>query len=177
MYRQLVPDRPGEQAGLIHPDPSVDLARVAAKKLLCRAALGEDPPDRGRPRGFRPGLPGAAGTLAGRDGPYVADRRRRRWTTTSSPPRRSPTAAGRPSPARRPGPRSSRARSTSARCSGGSTWSRSTSGTRDCTVGWNAAIAMVPGPDRPRTGSWPTIRSSWATRLSSATRIRSSPIT
>ena len=29
---------------LVHPDPSVDLARVAAKKLLCRAAAGENPP-------------------------------------------------------------------------------------------------------------------------------------
>src|SRR5205807_2424878 len=44
MYRQLVPDRPDDRLGLIHPDPSIDLARVAAKKLLCQAALGDEPP-------------------------------------------------------------------------------------------------------------------------------------
>src|SRR6516165_10540873 len=32
-YRQLVPDRANVVSGPIHPDPSVDLARVAAKKL------------------------------------------------------------------------------------------------------------------------------------------------
>ena len=46
-YRQLVPDHPTAHPGLIYPDPSVDLARVAAKKLLCRAALGDEPPSPG----------------------------------------------------------------------------------------------------------------------------------
>ncbi len=41
MYRKLVPDGPDDTFSLIHPDPSVDLARVAAKKILCRAAQGE----------------------------------------------------------------------------------------------------------------------------------------
>ena len=43
-YEQLVPDRSGGPRTLVHPDPSVDLGRVAAKKLLCRAAIGEHPP-------------------------------------------------------------------------------------------------------------------------------------
>ena len=40
----IVADRPDDPYILVHPDPSVDLARVAAKKLLCRAAAGENPP-------------------------------------------------------------------------------------------------------------------------------------
>ena len=36
MYGRLVADRPGDPILLVHPDPSVDLARIAAKKLICR---------------------------------------------------------------------------------------------------------------------------------------------
>ncbi len=43
-YEQILPDRSGGPRTLIYPDPSVDLGRVAAKKLLCRAAIGEHPP-------------------------------------------------------------------------------------------------------------------------------------
>ena len=89
-YRQLVPDRPTAR-GLIHPDPSVDLARVAAKKLLCRAALGDDPPTPGGPRGVRRGLSERRGTLAGRKGPDLES-----WPRRCAPTAR---AAG---PARRP---------------------------------------------------------------------------
>jgi len=71
LYRQLVPDSPGDRSGLIHPDPSVDLARVAAKKLLCRAAEAEDPPDRAALEAFAAAYPDAAGALAGRSGPYA----------------------------------------------------------------------------------------------------------
>lgn len=43
-YDQLAPDRSGGPRTLAYPDPSVDLARVLAKKLLCRAAIGNHPP-------------------------------------------------------------------------------------------------------------------------------------
>jgi cellulose synthase operon protein C len=70
-YRRLVPDRPGEVSGLVHPDPSINPARVAAKVLLCRAALGEDPPGPEDLKAFAATYPGAAGALAGREGPLV----------------------------------------------------------------------------------------------------------
>ncbi|HKI20841.1 MAG TPA: hypothetical protein VKA15_23315, partial [Isosphaeraceae bacterium] len=44
LYRLLVADRADDPFALVHPDPTVDLAKVAAKKLLCRGALGEHPP-------------------------------------------------------------------------------------------------------------------------------------
>ena len=70
-YGQLVADRPEDTFTLVHPDPTVDLARVAAKKLLCRAALGENPPGPADLKDFASRYPGAAGTLAGRTGPYT----------------------------------------------------------------------------------------------------------
>ncbi|MFO0909278.1 MAG: PQQ-binding-like beta-propeller repeat protein [Isosphaeraceae bacterium] len=69
-YRRLVPDAPGGSSGLVHPDPSVDLARVAAKKLICRAAQGDVPPTPEDLDAFKKAYPNAAGALAGRDGPY-----------------------------------------------------------------------------------------------------------
>ncbi len=71
LYRQILPDRPGEGAELVYPDPDVDLARVAAKKLLCRAALPENPPGPNDLPAFAKKYPGAKGSLAGRDGPYL----------------------------------------------------------------------------------------------------------
>ena len=70
MYRPLVPDRPDDTFGLVHPDPSVDLARVAAKKLLCRAAAGEKLMLAQELESFRNRFPGATGALTGRKGPY-----------------------------------------------------------------------------------------------------------
>jgi cellulose synthase operon protein C len=67
-YRRLVPDFAGEAPGLMHPDPSIDLARVAAKILLCRAALGETPPSPDDLKTFRARYPKAEGVFAGRDG-------------------------------------------------------------------------------------------------------------
>jgi outer membrane protein assembly factor BamB/tetratricopeptide (TPR) repeat protein len=67
-YRRLVPDSSGEPPGLVHPDPNVDLARVAAKILLCRAVLGETPPTPADVAAFRAAYPKAAGAFAGRDG-------------------------------------------------------------------------------------------------------------
>lgn len=71
LYRQLVPDQGSARLGLIHPDPSVDVARVAAKKLLCRAALAQAPPGQAELDAFAKAYPGATGTLAGRVGPYL----------------------------------------------------------------------------------------------------------
>ena len=125
MYRQLAPDRPGDRSGLIHPDPSIDLARVAAKKLLCRAAEDEDPPDRAALEAFAAAYPNAAGALAGRSGPYAETLAEALRLDHLAPPP-SPTAAGRRSPARRRGPRSFPGRSTSGRSSGGSSSRRTT---------------------------------------------------
>ena len=69
LYNQLVPDQPDDPLALIHPDPSVDLACVAAKKLLCRAA-GDNPPSRADLDEFARRFPGATGSLAGKKGAY-----------------------------------------------------------------------------------------------------------
>ncbi len=68
MYGRLVADSTDV---LVHPDPSVDLPRVAAKKLLCRAAQGENPPTREAIDDFAKRYPGAEGSLAGRKGNYA----------------------------------------------------------------------------------------------------------
>lgn len=67
-YRRLVPEPPGLQADLVHPDPSVDRARVAAKILLCREALGVDPPGPADLKAFETAFPNATGPFAGRRG-------------------------------------------------------------------------------------------------------------
>jgi outer membrane protein assembly factor BamB len=108
-YRHVVPDRPGDGAGLVHPDPSVDLAQVAAKKLLCRAALGDTPPGAADLAAFAKGYPGAKGKLAGRDGPYLATLtealKNDRLSPAALPDGRWPTFAGSPTRTRVvPGP-------------------------------------------------------------------------
>ena len=97
-YRQLVPDKATGGRGLVHPDPSVDLARVAAKKILCRAAIGDDPPTKADIEAFAKAYPKAEGSLAGRTGPLTtivaeavgADR----LTVPAEPDGRWPTFAG-----------------------------------------------------------------------------------
>jgi outer membrane protein assembly factor BamB len=69
-YSRLVADAQDDPHVLVHPDPSVDLARVAAKKLLCRAALREYPPSRADLDEYARRYPDAAGSLAGRTGAY-----------------------------------------------------------------------------------------------------------
>ncbi len=100
MYRRLVPDRPDDRSGLVHPDPSVDLARVAAKKLLCRAALGENPPDNAALDAYAKAYPDVAGTLAGRTGPYLQSLKQAlasdRLAPPAQPDSRWPTFAGSP---------------------------------------------------------------------------------
>ena len=68
LYRRLVPDRGGISSGMAYPDPGVDLARVAAKKLLCRAALGTDPPAPDDLTAYANDYPDAKGSIAGREG-------------------------------------------------------------------------------------------------------------
>jgi outer membrane protein assembly factor BamB/tetratricopeptide (TPR) repeat protein len=100
MYRQLVPDRPGDRTGLIYPDPSVDLARVAAKKLLCQAALGYMPPTAADLAAFAAAYPGATGKLAGREGPLLQivteALKNDQLAPTAEPDGRWPTFAGAP---------------------------------------------------------------------------------
>jgi len=107
-YRRLVPDRPGAGAGLVHPDPSVDLARVAAKKLLCRAAAG-GPPEPADLEAFAGVYPNASGQLAGREGAYAATLAQAlkadRLAPPAQPDGRWPTFAGSPTRSRVvPGP-------------------------------------------------------------------------
>ncbi len=107
-YRQLVPDGPAEGRGLTHPDPSVDLARVAAKALLCRAAMAENPPTAADIAAYAKSYPEAKGEIAGRTGPFaksVADaigvdrlsvpaQPDGRWPTFAGSPTRSKVAPG-----------------------------------------------------------------------------------
>lgn len=67
-YRRIYADKPGEELGLVHPDPDVDPARIAAKKLLCRAALEEISPKGDEISAFSQAFPGAKGKIAGREG-------------------------------------------------------------------------------------------------------------
>ena len=121
MYRQLVLDRADDAFSLVHPDPSIDLARVAAKKVLCRAAAGGASSLAADVEAYAKRFPGAAGNLAGRKGPYatILEQAYDRiiWRL-----RASPTAAGRPSPGLSRVPRSSPSRLTPGRCSGEPAW-------------------------------------------------------
>ena len=108
-YRHLVADKSDPGANLVHPDPSVDLARVAAKKLICRAALGENPSTSADLDAFAVSYPEASGALAGRDGPYLATLKALLKTDGIGPPKQSdvrwPTFAGAPTRTRiAPGP-------------------------------------------------------------------------
>lgn len=107
-YRQILPDRAGERLGLIYPDPEVDLAQVAAKKILCWAALGEDSATARGLEDFVGAYPENEGSLAGRTGklsrilaealsqdrlkpPPQADAR---WPTFAGSPARTKVAPG-----------------------------------------------------------------------------------
>lgn len=101
LYRQLVPDNEADRAGLVYPDPELDLARVAAKKLLCRAARGDNPPTPADVEAFAKAYPGASGSLAGRNGPYARTLAEALKLDHLAPPaqpdERWPTFAGAPS--------------------------------------------------------------------------------
>ena len=70
-YRQIVPDPAASPGALVHPDPSVSLAKVAAKALLGRAALADDPPGPDDLQAYATAYPEAEGPIAGRRGPIV----------------------------------------------------------------------------------------------------------
>jgi len=102
LYRRLVPDDPDDKATFVHPDPSVDLARVAAKKLLCRAAAGAEVAVPGEDLdAFARRFPGAEGNLTGRKGPIVEILTEALKADRLAPPdqgdERWPTFAGAPS--------------------------------------------------------------------------------
>ena len=125
MYRQLVLDRPEDTFSLVHPDPGVDLARVAAKKISVPRRRGRGPRGPAEIEAFAKRFPGAAGALAGRKGAYAtilgealaADH------LGTAGPAGQPVADLRRLPVADPGRR--RTRSTSARCNGASRWSGS----------------------------------------------------
>ncbi len=98
-YRQLVPDRADDSLTLRHPDPTVDLPRVAAKKLLARAALG-DVPGTVDLKSFNDAFPGAKANLANRKGDLskiIEDAiREDHLATSSQPDSRWPTFGGSP---------------------------------------------------------------------------------
>jgi outer membrane protein assembly factor BamB/tetratricopeptide (TPR) repeat protein len=101
-YRRIVPDE-GAASGLVYPDSELDPALIAAKKLLCRAAMGEV----GNPdevvAAFARSYADAKGSLAGRTGPLkdsLAEALRNdglaapaqqdsRWTTFAGAPSRT----------------------------------------------------------------------------------------
>ena len=99
-YRQLVPDRIADGAGLVYPDPTVDIPRVAAKKLLARAALGENTPGPVDLEAYAKAYPNASGSLAAREGPYLATLatalKLDQLAPPSQPDGRWPTFAGSP---------------------------------------------------------------------------------
>ncbi len=99
-YRQIAPDPAAPAGGLVHPDPDVDRARVAAKILLCRAALGTSPPTPAELDAFATQYPNAQGLLAGRNGPLSRSLAAAIQTDQLSPPAapdsRWPTFAGAP---------------------------------------------------------------------------------
>ncbi len=99
-YTQLLPDRVGGIQGPVHPDPSVALARVAAKKFLCRAAIGEHPPGPAEVEAYAAAQPDGPSTFAGRRGPIgrsLADAiRDDHLAPTAQSDGRWPTFAGSP---------------------------------------------------------------------------------
>jgi outer membrane protein assembly factor BamB len=103
-YRQLVPDGPAVGRGMTHPDPSVNLARVAAKALLCRAAMGENPPTAADLAAYAKAYPDAKGEIAGRTGPLAkslsAAIGEDKLSAPAQPDGRWPTFAGSPTRSR-----------------------------------------------------------------------------
>jgi outer membrane protein assembly factor BamB len=98
LYRLLVADRSDDPLALVHPDPTVDLARVAAKKLLCRGAMGEYAPTEADLGEYSRRYAAASGELAGRTGAYAQTVAQAlasdHLTPPSQPDNRWPTFAG-----------------------------------------------------------------------------------
>lgn len=71
-YRRVVPAPGSGEWGMVYPDPDIDVARVAAKILLGRSALGDDPPAPADLQKFDADYPGSTGAFAGRSGAVAA---------------------------------------------------------------------------------------------------------
>ena len=161
----LVADRPGDPNILIHPDPSVDLAGVAAKKWLCRAA-GEKPPTKADLDEFARRYPGAAGTLAGKKGTYATILAQ----ALASDHLQTAGQARRPLADLRRFAQADSDRPQSDRCRPGAMAGRageSLASNRNPSGFGQRNSRHDPGP-RP-SGCWPSTRSSWETRSWSAT--------
>ncbi len=159
-YGHLVPDRPDDSSSLIHPDPSVDLARVDAKQLAVPDGAGAATGPggfaglyhgtswgqgvAGRPHGRLCPDPGAGG-----GGGPAGDSGRARW------PLADLRGLGRDAPG------SSPVRSTSARCSGG--W-RSRKLRRRGRAGIGSRRWGRLRRHCGRSSCWRITRSCWATR-------------
>lgn len=100
-YRRLVADGTGTATDFVYPDASVDLPRVAAKKLICRQALGESPIGQDDLDQYAKIYPDSRGALAGREGLYretlSAVFTHDRLALPVQPDGRWPTFAGAPS--------------------------------------------------------------------------------
>ncbi|MEW4567881.1 PQQ-binding-like beta-propeller repeat protein [Tautonia sp. JC769] len=70
LYRRLVPTTDAARLASIYPDPDIDIAKVAAKLILCTEALGQRSGD-ADVRSFGESYPDASGDLAGRRGAYA----------------------------------------------------------------------------------------------------------
>lgn len=108
-YRRLVADEDRGGLAFVHPDPSVDLARVAAKKILCRVSLGTLSSWEAELVAYAKAYPDARGPLAGREGLYretlAVALKQDGLAPPSQPDSRWPTFAGSPTRTRVvPGP-------------------------------------------------------------------------
>lgn len=70
LYRRLVPSSDAARASSIYPDPDIDIAKVAAKLILCTEALGQRTGNSDLQE-FTESYPDASGELAGRRGDYA----------------------------------------------------------------------------------------------------------
>ncbi|WP_169976644.1 outer membrane protein assembly factor BamB family protein [Tautonia rosea] len=70
LYRRLIPPSDAAQTGSIYPDPDIDIARVAAKLILCNEAIGQRSGNADL-QSFEESYPDATGELAGRRGNYA----------------------------------------------------------------------------------------------------------
>ena len=162
-YAQLAPDRPGGP-GAGPPRPERRPGPGGGQEAALPGGDRRAPAEPGGAGGVRRRLSRRRRPVRRPPGPAGRPTWPRRSATTTWPRRRRPTADGRPSPARRRGTRSRPARSTSARSSGGPSWSRSRRrGHRRLRAGCGGWAWPRPRRSRP-SGSWPTTRSWWATR-------------
>ena len=159
------PARPRPARRPVRPGPSRSLGRPGAgrgQEAALPRGRGRQPPSRADLDAFARRFPGRDGPLAGRKGRYATILAEALAARSPGPRRPSPTAAGRPSPARRRGPRSSPGRSTS----GSLQWRVELEQVSHGRAGDHVRrrCAAPTSGRRDRSGCWPTTRSCWATR-------------